>query len=243
MGMPYNSKYDGGLRLQKRNKKICKKAKGIIIHDDELIPYLPVPPRNVYVVPLRVDISKFEPRYPTMNNELIRIVHAPSNKDIKGTKYIIDAIDILKKKYNNIEFILVEGKKQQEAFEIYKEADIIVDQLFLGTYGVFAIESMALGKPVVSCISETMRGRFPKELPIVNGNMTNISEALELLINNPKLRVEKGRQGRKYVEDYHDFRIVAHVLKGIYYGAGKPLTGRDAFEQVKALKQQMESNR
>ena len=137
--------------------------------------------------------------------------------------------------------MLVEGKSQQEAFEIYKTADIIVDQLYAGTYGVFAIESMALGKPVITYISDEMKDRLPDDLPIVSGGTKTITDALELLINNPKLRIEKGMQGREYVENYHDCRVVAYVLRDIYNQTAKPLSGRDAFMQIKSIKDQLKA--
>lgn len=239
MGMPFDESEATRLRQHRRNEKICQKADGIIIHDDELIPYLPSVRNNVYVVPLRVDIEQFTPCYPKDSNEHIRIVHAPSKRAIKGTVYVLEAIELLKKKYDNIELVLVEGKTQQEAFEIYKTADIIVDQLYAGTYGVFAIESMALGKPVITFISDEMKERLPEELPIVCGGTKSIIDALELLINDPKLRIEKGIQGRKYVENYHDYRVVANVLKNIYYKNAEPLYGREAFNQVKVMKEKL----
>ena len=236
MGMPFDEKEATSPKQHRRNKKICNSADGIVIHDDELIPYLPPVKNALYVVPLRVDIQQFEPCYPKDDNSHIRIVHAPSKRVGKGTKFVLDAFEELKKKYDNIELVLVEGKTQQEAFEVYKTADIVVDQLYVGTYGVFAIESMALGKPVITYISEEMKERLPETLPIVSGGTKTIKDALELLINDPKLRNSKGKEGREYVENYHDYRVIAHVLKDIYDGNGKPLSGRAAFEQVKNLK-------
>ena len=52
------------------------------------------------------------------------------------------------------DLVLVEGLHHDEAFERYREADIVVDQLNAGWYGLFAIECMALGKPVVTFLHE-----------------------------------------------------------------------------------------
>ncbi len=240
-GMPFEPGEATSPKLHARNRKICKAADGIIIHDDELIRYLPEEHAPVYIVPLRVDISQFEPSYPDPKAETVRIVHAPSKRTIKGTKYVLEAFELLNKKYSNIELILVEGKTQQEAFEVYKTADIIVDQLFAGTYGVFAIESMAMGKPVITYISDEMKERLPEELPVISANIHTIAEVLEKLILDGNLRREKGLAGRKYVEDYHDYRFGARVLRDIYYGRSVPLTGREAFNQVKNLKRGTET--
>ncbi len=239
-GLPYDPQEASSPRLHARNCRICKAADGIIVHDDELIPYLPKDCAPVYVVPLRVDVSRFKPCYPDADAKTIRIVHAPSHRAAKGTKHVIEAFDRLKETYHNIELVLVEGKPQEEAFEIYKTADIIVDQLFAGTYGVFAIESMALGKPVVTYISDAMKCRLPAELPIVSGNKDTVENALEQLIQDGQLRRNKGIAGRQYVENYHDYRWGACVLRDIYYGTAEPLSGRDAFEQVRMIRQKME---
>lgn len=239
-GLPYEPEEATSPKQHARNRKICKDANGIIVHDDELLQYLPKKCAPCYVVPLRVNIMHFEANYPDPNAEIIKIVHAPSKRAIKGTQFVLEAFDLLKEKYSNIELVLVEGKTQQEAFEIYKTADIIVDQLFVGTYGVFAIEGMAMGKPVITYISETMRNRLPEELPIVSADVHTLKNVLERLILDGELRRGKGIEGRKYVENYHDYRYVAYILRDIYYGVSKPLTGREAFGQVKEIKQKTE---
>ncbi len=115
-----------------------------------------------------------------------------------------------------IDFVLVENMTNDKAIELYQSADIIIDQLLIGTYGVFACEAMALGKPVVTYISQEMKSEFPDELPIVSANIENIESKLEMLINNAKLRNDIGISGRKYVEKYHDFKNVAKLAKHIY---------------------------
>lgn len=239
-GMPFDPAEATSPGLHARNRKICKAADGIIVHDDELIPYLPEDCAPVHVVPLRVDLTQFDPCYPEAEPEKIRIVHAPSARAIKGTSYVLEAFDRLKDKYDNLEFVLVEGKTQQEAFEIYRTADIIVDQLYAGTYGVFAIESMAMGKPVICYISQDMKEKLPEELPIVSADVHTLMESLEQLIQDGDLRRAKGMASRKYVEDYHDYRYNARLLKGVYYGKRKPVRGRQAFEQARRIKQKME---
>ena len=49
-----------------------------------------------------------------------------------------------------VELDIVEGVPHDEARERYARADIVVDQLNAGWHGVFALEAMALGKPVVT---------------------------------------------------------------------------------------------
>ena len=77
--------------------------------------------------------------------------------------------------------------------------------MFAQTYGVFALEAMALGKPVVAYISDEIRKTFPEELPIVSATIDSLTGVLETLITDGKKRRELGMAGRRYVEDYHDY--------------------------------------
>jgi len=239
--MDYLPEMDIDEHTKKRNRGICKKADGIVLHDDELIPYLPEPHAPVYGLPLRCDIERFTPRYPEVKKagEKIRIVHAPSRRGIKGTDVILGAFDQLKEKYDNLEFVLVEGMTQEEAFKVYETADIIVDQVYVGTYGVFSIEAMAMGKPVLCYIDDRMWASYPEELPVVSADRDEIREKLEELILDGEKRRALGIRGRKYVENYHDFRAVAYLLKGYYEGRYAPVTGREAFRRVKKIKEKM----
>ncbi len=219
----------GRAKLRKQVEKICKYADGVILHDDELIPHLPNKRPGIYVVPLRVNLQRISPVYVSKDSKKIRIVHAPTKRDVKGSDYLFAAFESLEKKYE-IELVVVENKTQEEALQLYKTADIIVDQLRIGTYGVFAIESMAMGKPVITYITEEMRQCLPEELPICSANPDTIMNVLEKLIKDGDLRYEMGIKGRAYVEKYHDYRKNAKMLCDIYKGKVDPIQGRDAFE-------------
>ncbi len=45
--------------------------------------------------------------------------------------------------------MLVQGMPNDEARATYQRADMIADQFLIGAYALFAIEGMALGKPVL----------------------------------------------------------------------------------------------
>lgn len=211
-------------KVQRRRLQLLKAADGVILHDIELIPHLPKINIPIYIVPLRLDLTKFVPIYPESLKKKPVIVHAPSKRSTKGTNEILNE---LKKVKHDYELILVEGKAQKEALEIYKKADIIIDQISLGTYGVFAIESMALGKPVITYISDELRKSFPESLPIVSAGFENLAETIDDLLQDGEKRRNLGIQGRKYAMRYHDNVKVTKYLKQIYEGT---VENRDLFK-------------
>ncbi len=198
----------------KLQKRIAKNVDGIIVHDQELKEQLFNFDVNVYVLPLRINTKKFEPHFPT-NREKLLIVHSPSKRETKGTKYIVEAIKELSKVYN-IEIQIVEGLPNEKAKEIFIKADIIVDQLLIGTYGMFAIECMAYGKPTVCYIREDLLDSFPEAPPIYNANIDNIKDKLEELIVDFDIRYRIGVESRRYIEKYHDSYIIAAKALEIY---------------------------
>lgn len=213
--------------------RIFKYSDTIILHDEELRKHFPSSLAKVFIVPLRINVEKFTPKYPEVECVRPVIVHAPTNYIMKGSEYILKAIDNLHTKYN-FEFILVQGKTQDEALKIYEKADIIIDQLFLQTYGVFAVEAMSMGKPVISYISKEMKENFPNELPIVSATVDSIEDKIEFLLNNPEKRNCLGKAGRQYVEDYHDYKKIAQVQYDIYRNNIEPMNPIESFYYVKS---------
>src|SRR5439155_12423695 len=142
-------------------------------------------------------------------------VHAPSNRERKGTRFVIEACEQLP-----VELDIVEGVPHDVARERYTRADIVVDQLNAGWHGVFALESMALGKPVVTYLKPDVVERSAEgygiRLPIVAATQETLAEALRPLAEQPGLRREVGGASRAYVEQVHDIDRVADRLLDLY---------------------------
>jgi len=144
------------------------------------------------------------------------IVHSPSNRAVKGTSIIEHSIDDLKKEGYNVKLLIVEGVKHSHAIELYKQADIAIDQLLIGWYGMFAVECMALGKPVCCFIRDDLIDRIPKET-IQDVTTNNLTDSLRELIVDRNLRQKLGVNGRHYVEKRHDSKIIARQVMKSYY--------------------------
>ncbi|HSK72878.1 MAG TPA: glycosyltransferase, partial [Pyrinomonadaceae bacterium] len=154
-------------------------------------------------------------QFPDPLNKKPVVVHSPSAPVAKGTKFILQAIESLKAKYD-FEFVLVENMAREKALETMRGCDIFVDQLIIGSHGYAAVEAMAFGKPVVCYINPVTGKNYLPELPIFNANPENITEKLEILLKDGALRNELGKKGRNYVEKYHDDKKLAENLAKTY---------------------------
>src|SRR6266511_148201 len=171
-------------------------------------------PDATAVVPPGLDLRDYEP-VPPVERERPLIVHAPSDLDKKGTRFVVEACAQLP-----VELDVVHGVPHDEAVERFKRADIVVDQMHYLWHGVFAIESMAYAKPVVThldpdAVRQTEEA-FGVKVPIVAATKDDLVEKLRPLVESFELRKRLGQEGRAYVERVHDLDKVADRLIQIY---------------------------
>ena len=171
---------------------------------------------DAFVIPPGIDLSGIEPSPPS-DRERPVVLHAPSSRTRKGTEHVVAACEQL-----GVELEIVEGLDHREALERYRNADVVVDQLNAGWYGVFAIEAMALGKPVVTFLHEEAVRRteeaFGVEVPIVSATRDTLADVLRPLVDSPEERRRIGTASRAYVERVHDADAVASRLVDLYAG-------------------------
>ena len=187
-----------------------KRADAEIVGSYDAIRWVP----EAHVIPPGLDLTHFTP-VPPSDAARPLVVHAPSNREKKGTRYVIEACEELP-----VELDIVEGVPHEEARARYARADIVVDQLNAGWHGVFALESMALGKPVVTYLKPDVVERSAEgygiRLPVVPATKETLADALRPLVEQPALRREIGARSRAYVEQVHDIDRVADRLIDLY---------------------------
>ncbi|PYZ97562.1 hypothetical protein CR205_02910 [Alteribacter lacisalsi] len=186
-----------------------------IIQDYEMMPYVKSYYKHIHVLPLACTLSRFPERLPSAQETKPKIVHAPTNREFKGSSFVETAFKKLEQA-EHFSFRTVEKMSHAAALKSYEEADIVVDQLLCGTYGMLSVEAMAMGKVVVAYIRPDVKAQLPKTLPIVNAKPETLAEVLRELIRDPELRHETGRKSRAFVKEHHDARIVAEKLRLIY---------------------------
>ena len=190
--------------------KAAEKAGAQVVGSYDAIRWVP----EAEVIPPGIDVRAIEPAYPGGRARPV-ILHAPSSRRRKGTEHVLAACEGL-----DADLVLVEGMHHAEAFERYREADIVVDQLNSGWYGLLAIECMALGKPVVSYLHEgavrKTEAALGKRVPIVRATKDDLRARLEPLVASAAERRRVGEASRAYAEPVHDLERVTDRLRALY---------------------------
>ncbi|WP_028988221.1 glycosyltransferase [Thermicanus aegyptius] len=202
--------------IHKQLASISRYIREAIVQDYEVYAYVAPYYEKVHVLPIALDMRGLAPHYPDPSNICPLILHAPTNPEFKGTKIIEAALDRLKQEGYSFAYRRIERMNHQAALAEYEKADIVIDQVLCGSYGLFSAEAMALGKPVVAYIREDLVSQFPADLPVVNANPDTLYGKVKELLEQPALRLRLGMRGRAYADRVHRVENVVDRLLVIY---------------------------
>ena len=167
--------------------------------------------RPYYHVYIPFDPKEYDFNIP--NNKVTKVIHAPSNKSVKGTDYILAAADRLKAEGYNFQLILLNGVPHHKVKQSLQDCDILIDQLFLHGPAMLALEAMASGCAVAT--------RFFKEYkyicdpPICYVDENNIYDRFKYLLDNRDYVNKLASSGLEFIRGNYLPRVVAERMLAI----------------------------
>lgn len=141
-----------------------------------------------------------------------RIVHAPSIRSRKGTDVVLSTLNHLKERFP-IDVVLLENVPNSTVLRELDCADLVVDQLRVGWYGVLACEAMARGVPVVATLRQEWVAEYQPRCPIVSADDVCLEQVIESLLADPLRMQQLSAESRAFAETVHSPEAVtAKVL-------------------------------
>lgn len=221
----YGGMCNSGRRDLERRKAIEKAAR----HTDHMFAVNPdllhfLPPEKASFLPYAIcgfdDLTKRES--PMFVNDTAHIVHAPTQREVKGSRYILRALDELRDEFGDrLRVTLVEDMNRTDALSVIGTADLLIDQVLVGWYGGVAVEAMKMGVPVACYINKKDLGFVPPEMaaeiPFLGITPFDIKDRVRDFLNNRDQAEEMSRRGLEYVIRWHDSATVAkRVFRAVY---------------------------
>lgn len=129
-------------------------------------------------------------------------------RNIKGTPAIVAAVERLRAEGLPVRLMFLTNVPNETVRYYQAQADIVVDQLWAGSWGANGRESMMLGKPVVGFlhVSEQDPADILEAIatsPIVNATVDTIYAVLKDLVQDPARRAALGARSREYALAWH----------------------------------------
>lgn len=175
-------------------------------------------PMGQFLPYANVDVEAIRPE-PTGERARPLILHAPSDPTVKGTALIEAALAELTGEFD-FEYSAVRNRPHHEAMQLYRAADLVIDQVLAGWYGGFAVELMAMGKPVACYLREADLQFVPAamrpQLPVLPLDPRTLAADLAGLLRRRAEWREWGRRGREFVLAWHNPRRIAAAMVAAY---------------------------
>lgn len=191
-------------------------ADGVYVSTPDLLEFVP----GALLIPQPVNLAEIASTQtvggaPSKSGP-IRVVHAPTDRQKKGTDHIIHAIDRLRADGVSVELELVQQRRREDVLDAVASAHVVVDQVLIGSYGRLSVEAMALGRPVICYIRDDLRAAYPEDPPIVSANRDTLYEVLASFVQNEDGWASLGERGRAYARRWHASHVVAQRMIDLY---------------------------
>ncbi|TDE15890.1 hypothetical protein [Jiangella asiatica] len=185
----------------------------VFVSTPDLLTYLP----GATWLPVVVDVDRWATAAPVLQRERPLVVHAPSNPRFKGTEAVEAAMALLVAD-GLIEYRRLEGVPNDRMPAALADADVVVDQLVMGLYGVGACEAMAAGRVVVSYVGDDVRARVRSatglELPVAEAGPQTLADVVAGIVAGRDGARELAAGGPRFVRSVHDGSRSAAALAG-----------------------------
>jgi glycosyltransferase involved in cell wall biosynthesis len=138
----------------------------------------------------------------------------------KGTSYFKEALEIIQKKYGKkVRVIKTENTPYSIYITLFRNAHIVLDQIYSYDQGYNALEAMAQGK-VVFTGAETEFANYYNltEKVCVNAlpDVDYLVQELSFLIENLSEIIAIGKRARTFIEKEHDYIKIAEKYLNIW---------------------------
>lgn len=170
-------------------------------------------------IPLAVDLNKIEYDENVIKNKLV-LFHGLNRPKVKGSEYIVAAMNEFYRKYpNDVEVIVRGNMPLNEYMTIINSANVVLDQCYSCSTGMNGAFSLAKGKVVLGgADSEYLFEHKFESSPIyniepsVNQILNTLGEVMDLRHNILQL----GRESRDFVRRAYDPIVVAKYYTDVF---------------------------
>lgn len=188
-----------------------------------------------------IDTERWKPTAgSTSPGNVLRILHAPNHRNIKGTNFFVDAIEQLQAEGEPVELVLLERVGNERVLEAMESVDVVADQLVVGWYGMFALEAMAMEKPVLCYLRSDLEELYQTaglleqgETPIVRCSPETVKDTIRELVVNRHELPRIGKLSREFVLRHHSLESVGTVFDMINREIG--LSNLDQIQPIETV--------
>lgn len=162
-------------------------------------------------LPVAVAAADFAPAPPIFEREVPVVLHLPSEPRFKGTE-VIDRVAGALADDGLIEYRSLREVSSATVAERIREADVVIDHIVMGNYGVLACQAMAAGRLTVGHVHQRVRRRVGIPVPMLEANPQTLDSVLRSALADRQAARQLAAEGPDFVRELHDGRASAQAL-------------------------------
>jgi len=211
---PFRSGDHSALERQARSNIAIIQELGMpaFISTPDLLEFLP----DAVWLPVVVDPNRWATDRPVLARRRPIVVHAPSSGPMKGSD-AIDPVMVALDREGLIEYRRVRGVTSADMPDLYRGADIVLEQFRIGGYGVAACEAMAAGRVVIGHVAPEVRELASEAarmaVPIVESTAASLERVVRRVVRERDQFAALAATGPSFVRALHDGAASADALR------------------------------
>lgn len=196
--------------ISERNRSIAQDFAGtVFVSTPDLL--LDVP--TATWLPVCIDVESWRSLEPPLERRIPTVLHLPSRRSppIKGTSYIDPVLRKLAEA-GRIKYVSPNSVPHASMKSLVLNADILVDQIQSGSYGVAAVEGMAAGRVVIGYVGDDVVELMQERPPIIDAPPDRFTDVLDEILEEPGRFAEAAVAGPGFASRWHNGERSARVL-------------------------------
>ncbi|MBS1635481.1 MAG: hypothetical protein JST26_06120 [Bacteroidetes bacterium] len=149
-------------------------------------------------------------------SKTFKIVHVTNHPGIEGTKYIIQAIDNLRRQGYDIDFVHLSKVSNDSVLEEYKTAHLSVGKMKMGYYANAQIESLYCGVPAITYVRKEFITPDIENSGLILADLDTLESTIRYFIDHPDKLEGKRRVTQSSVMNLHNNQAIAMRYKAVY---------------------------
>lgn len=146
----------------------------------------------------------------------LRVLHIPSRASLKGTQFVHESMERLDEE-GVIQYTEAQGVPYAGMPAMVDKADMLIDQLLIGAYGVASVEAMFAGRLVAAHVDgftrEQIARRTGRDLPLIEVDPSTLEDRMREIAADPESYAGLAAEGRQFAEAVHSPELVSEILR------------------------------
>jgi hypothetical protein len=155
---------------------------------------------------------------PWDGNRPLKLVHVTNHPGIEGTERIREAVETVRARGFQIEFLHLRDVSHSEVIHALREADLAIGKMKMGFYANAQIESMACGVPTITWIRPEFMSDALRESGFIISHLDDLEATLVAYLSDPAALARKRALARPSILALHQNDAIAKTTLDAYLG-------------------------